>query len=80
MKEIDQYLDRVKHLPPAPLVAMQLLDLFSDPDRDIDRIVELVSNDPALTAENAEALQRQPFQGGRTGGGHVRSGHPFGVL
>jgi putative nucleotidyltransferase with HDIG domain len=48
---IDQYLDRVKNLPPAPVVATQLLDLFSDPDRDIDRIVELVSTDPALTAE-----------------------------
>ena len=48
---IDQYLDRVKHLPPAPTVAVQLLGLFADPDRDIDRIVELVSHDPALTAE-----------------------------
>ena len=48
---IDQYIDRVKHLPPAPTVAVQLLGLFADPDRDIDRIVELVSHDPALTAE-----------------------------
>jgi putative nucleotidyltransferase with HDIG domain len=51
MPALDHYLDRVKNLPPAPTVAIQLLDLFSDPDRDIDRIVELISVDPALTAE-----------------------------
>src|ERR1035441_2907787 len=50
MKALDQYLDRVQNLPPAPTVAIQLLDLFSDPDRDIDRIVELISHDPSLTA------------------------------
>ena len=60
---IDQYLDRVKHLPPAPLVAMQLLDLFSDPERDIDRIVELVSNDPALTAETLKRCNSGHFMG-----------------
>jgi len=47
----DSYIDRVKHLPPAPTVATKLLDLFNDPERDIDRIVELMSFDPALTAE-----------------------------
>jgi putative nucleotidyltransferase with HDIG domain len=50
MDKIDAYIDRVQHLPPAPTVAVQLLGLFSDPDRDIDRIVELISHDPALTA------------------------------
>jgi putative nucleotidyltransferase with HDIG domain len=51
MEALDRYLDKVKNLPPAPTVAIQLLELFSDPDRDIDRIIELISNDPALTAE-----------------------------
>lgn len=63
MQTLDQYLDRVKHLPPAPLVAVQLLDLFSDPDRDIDRIVELVSNDPALTAETLKRCNGSHFRG-----------------
>jgi putative nucleotidyltransferase with HDIG domain len=51
MESIDHYINRVQNLPPAPTVAVQLLDLFSDPNRDIDRIVELVGLDPALTAE-----------------------------
>jgi len=51
MPSLDHYIDRVKHLPPTPIVAVQLLDLFANPDRDIDRIVELVGHDPALTAE-----------------------------
>jgi putative nucleotidyltransferase with HDIG domain len=48
---IDSYIDRVEHLPPAPTVAIQLLGLFNDPDRELDRIVELISHDPSLTAE-----------------------------
>jgi putative nucleotidyltransferase with HDIG domain len=48
---LDQYIERTRGLPPAPVVATQLLSLFGDPDRDIDRIVELISLDPSLTAE-----------------------------
>jgi putative nucleotidyltransferase with HDIG domain len=47
----DHYIDRVTHLPPAPTVATELLGLFNDPDRDIDRIIELISHDPSLTIE-----------------------------
>jgi putative nucleotidyltransferase with HDIG domain len=47
---LDRYIDRVQHLPPAPTVAVQLLNLFGDPNRDVDRIVELVGLDPSLTA------------------------------
>jgi HD-like signal output (HDOD) protein len=60
---IDRYLDRVEQLPPAPLVATQLLGLFNDPDRDIDRIVELVSTDPALTAETLKRCNGTCFVG-----------------
>jgi putative nucleotidyltransferase with HDIG domain len=60
---IDQYLNRLEQLPPAPLVATQLLDLFSDPDRDIDRVVELVSTDPALTAETLKRCNGTHFAG-----------------
>ena len=45
------FIDRVKNLPPAPTIAAELLGLFSDPDRDLDRIVELIRHDPSLTAE-----------------------------
>lgn len=58
MDLIDRYLDKVEHLPPAPTVAVQLLELFSDPDRDIDRIVELIKHDPSLTAETLMRCNR----------------------
>jgi len=51
MDKSDQYIDRVSHLPPAPTIATELLGLFGDADRDLDRIVELISHDPSLTAE-----------------------------
>jgi putative nucleotidyltransferase with HDIG domain len=47
----DHYIDLVQHLPPAPTIAIELLGLFDDPDRDIDRIVELIALDPSLTLE-----------------------------
>jgi putative nucleotidyltransferase with HDIG domain len=51
MDRIDQYLSRVDHLPPAPTLVVELLDLFKQPDRDLDRVVELIAHDPSLTAE-----------------------------
>jgi len=51
MELADQYLDRVGQLPPAPTIATQLLGLFSEPDRDIDRAVNLIAHDPVLTGE-----------------------------
>ena len=48
---LDRYIDAVPTLPPAPLIATQLLGLFSEEDRDVDRIVELIGLDPSLTAE-----------------------------
>jgi len=51
MQLVDEYLERLEYLPPAPTVANQLLGLFGDPDRDLDRIVQLITYDPSLTAE-----------------------------
>lgn len=51
MDKADSYIDRVKNLPSAPTVATQLLDMFKDPDREVDQIVELISHDPSLTTE-----------------------------
>jgi putative nucleotidyltransferase with HDIG domain len=51
MDKTDEYIGRVKHLPPAPTAATELLDLFNDPNRDIDRVVDLIGLDPSLTAE-----------------------------
>jgi putative nucleotidyltransferase with HDIG domain len=59
----DSYIDRVEHLPPAPTVATKLLDLFNDPERDIDRVVELMRLDPALTAETLNRCNSAFFSG-----------------
>lgn len=61
--QLDRLIDGVEHLPPAPTVAAELLGLFSDPDRDIDRIVELISHDPSLTAEVIKRCNSAFFAG-----------------
>jgi putative nucleotidyltransferase with HDIG domain len=63
MNSLDRYLDRVQNLPPAPTVAIQLLDLFSNPDRDIDRIVQLIRHDPSLTAAALKRCNSCAFLG-----------------
>ena len=51
MDKVDQYIESVTQLPPALTLLVELLGLFKDPDRDVDRVVELVSLDPSITAE-----------------------------
>lgn len=51
MDKVDQYIESVTQLPPAPTLLVELLELFKDADRDVDRVVELVSLDPSITAE-----------------------------
>jgi HD-like signal output (HDOD) protein len=62
-----QNLNHSNHLggpvPPDAIAAIQLLDLFRDPDRDIDRIVEFINNDPALTAETLKRCNNGLFRG-----------------
>ncbi len=48
---IDQYIDGVKNLPPAPTLMIELMNLLKKPDRDIDQLVAVMSHDPSLTAE-----------------------------
>lgn len=47
---LDAHIDRVESLPPAPVILPQLLRLLQEPDGDTDRVVELISSDPSLTA------------------------------
>lgn len=49
--KVDAYILSVRQLPPAPTLLTELLGLFRDPDRDVDRVVEVVSLDPSLTVE-----------------------------
>jgi putative nucleotidyltransferase with HDIG domain len=59
----DRYLDRITKLPPAPGVASELLGLFSDPNIDIDRVIDLIRRDPALTANVIKMCNSALFRG-----------------
>jgi putative nucleotidyltransferase with HDIG domain len=63
MDKADQYIEKVSDLPPAPTIAVELLGLFSDPDHDIDRVVELISLDPALTVALLKRCNSAVFSG-----------------
>lgn len=63
MSKADHYIAKVKKLPPAPTVVTELLRLFSDPDHDLDQIVELISLEPSLTAEVLKLCNSASFAG-----------------
>jgi putative nucleotidyltransferase with HDIG domain len=50
MVNLDNYINEVKHLPPAPEVLPDLLHLLDQPNIDSGRIVRLITYDPGLTA------------------------------
>jgi len=50
-------------LPLDTTAAVELLDLFRDPDHDVDRIVEFISHDPQLTAETLKRCNQAAFRG-----------------
>jgi HD-like signal output (HDOD) protein len=50
-------------MPVDTVAAVSLLDLFRDPDRDIDSIVEFISNHPALMAETLKRCNQVSFRG-----------------
>jgi putative nucleotidyltransferase with HDIG domain len=49
MQKLDEYLDKVKQLPPAPRIVPQLLTLLSQPNTESGKVVDLISHDPSLT-------------------------------
>jgi putative nucleotidyltransferase with HDIG domain len=51
MPTLDDYINQVKTLPPAPRVLSELLSLLREHDTHSGRIVELVTYDPALTVK-----------------------------
>jgi putative nucleotidyltransferase with HDIG domain len=50
MQELDNYINKIKHLPPAPKILPQLLQLLNQPDTDSGQVVDLIAIDPSLTA------------------------------
>jgi putative nucleotidyltransferase with HDIG domain len=49
MEELDDFIDQVKQLPPAPHTLAKLLMVLGDPDIDASEVVELITHEPALT-------------------------------
>ncbi len=50
MQAIDDYINNVRTLPPAPRVVPELMKLLQHPDVDSSRVVKLISLEPSLTA------------------------------
>jgi putative nucleotidyltransferase with HDIG domain len=51
MPTLDNYLQQIRTLPPAPRVLVELLPLLRANDTDTGKIVELIAYDPALTTK-----------------------------
>lgn len=64
MQELDDYLDKVKSLPPAPRILPELLTLLRQDDVDGDRVVKLILFDPAITASVMRLCNSPYFCGG----------------
>ena len=65
MQELDDYINKVKHLPPAPRILPELLTLLRQDDVDSGRVVSLLAYDPSLTA-NVLKLSNSAFFGAAT--------------
>ena len=50
MQAIDDYINSIRFLPPAPRVVPELMNLLKQADVDSAKVVKLISFDPALTA------------------------------
>ncbi len=63
LTEADRYLNQITTLPPAPTVAIELLGLFDDPNIDIDPIIDLIRQDPSLSASVIKICNSPYFRG-----------------
>ncbi len=61
MQAIDNYINTVKHLPPAPRVVPDLMKLLNQTDVDSDKIVRMISVEPSLTANLLRACNSACF-------------------
>jgi putative nucleotidyltransferase with HDIG domain len=48
--ELDQYIQRARRLPPAPLLLLELLALLNRPDTDSETVVKIINTDRQLAA------------------------------
>jgi HD-like signal output (HDOD) protein len=63
METLNHQVQQSETLPVDTSAAVQLLDLFRDPDHDVDRIVEFISQDPLLCAETLKRCNNVVFAG-----------------
>jgi HD-like signal output (HDOD) protein len=64
MQELENHSGRGEPLPLDTVAATELLDMFRDPDHDVDRIVEFISQDPVLATETLRRCNNVRFGGG----------------
>ncbi len=64
MQELDDYINKVTTLPPAPRILPELLSLLGQEDVDSGRIIQLISFDPAITASVLRLCNSAFFAGG----------------
>ncbi|HAV63217.1 MAG TPA: hypothetical protein DCY13_12735 [Verrucomicrobiales bacterium] len=63
MQELDDYINKVKHLPPAPRVLPQLLPLLNQADVDCSKVVDVITYDQSLTAAVIQTCNSAYFAG-----------------
>ena len=51
MLTLDSFIKSIDYLPPMPRNTTALINLLDRPDIDVDQVIELISYDPALTAQ-----------------------------
>ncbi|HXC99068.1 MAG TPA: HDOD domain-containing protein [Verrucomicrobiae bacterium] len=61
--KLDAFIDLVHHLPPSPRLLVKLLEVFKQPDPDINEVVKLISHDPSFTVEVLKRCNSAFFAG-----------------
>jgi putative nucleotidyltransferase with HDIG domain len=61
--KLDTFIDSVHHLPPSPRLLVKLLEVFKQPDPDIEEVVKLISHDPSFTVEVLKRCNSAFFAG-----------------
>ncbi len=59
--KLEQYLDKVDHLPTLPVVLVQILKKLEDPDFEMNEIVDLILMDQVLTAKTIRMVNSAHF-------------------
>src|ERR1700690_4367289 len=61
--KIVKFIDSVDQLPPSPRLLIKLLELFKQPDQEINEVVKLITFDPSYTVEVLKRCNSAYFAG-----------------